>query len=274
MMPGNNGYFDLSAVFNLEQNYLYDMCGAYQSVNNAPLLAQYVLNLQNNLKNVNKTFQDANTSSAAVLDQQQQMINIIDNEQHRLTEKQELIDQAKMQNERIAMLNYTYRKEYGEYTKMLIVLIIGLVIHILLRIIANTFMGAPTGLMVLLHIINIVVCMIVITIIYANLKTRSQINYDQLNLPGPNAASLHGPVTPASAPGSNKDPLFGVCFEQSCCGPNTVWNSTMKQCDVAASCPIPVPAATSTTAATSAGTAATESFTVRENFPQEAGSLW
>ena len=46
----NEGNFDLSGVFHVQQNYLTDLSNSYPDVNNAPLIAKYVLELQDKTK--------------------------------------------------------------------------------------------------------------------------------------------------------------------------------------------------------------------------------
>ena len=236
MTKPNSGYFDLSAVFNVEQNYITDLSNSYTlGENSASTVATYVLNLQNQMKGLNDKFASANTSGEAVLDQQNAMMNILDQEQQRLNDKKYLIDEASIQNERIALLNTTYAKQYSQYTKIMIVIIIGLSIHIILRIISNMFSQAPDGLIILLHIANIVVCLILITIIYSTLMTRSSINYDELNLPPPNTTGGSGPGSgPANTTPSSGN-MFGICAEQYCCGSGTVWDSSSGICTVPSS---------------------------------------
>jgi len=226
----NVGHFDISGVFNVEQNYLFDMSNSYPSVNNAATVATYVHNLQDHMKELNTRFGEANTSGQAVLEQQNEMIQIINAEQTRLNEKKGLLNEAEIQNERIALLNDTYRKEYGQYTKILIVVIIGLVVHIILRLLSTLL---PFGLLLVLHIINAVVCLIVILNIYAVLKSRSQINYDELVLPPPGGINGNN----AGTDGSGNNPYNELCFDKSCCGAGTTWDPVTGLCIISNSTP-------------------------------------
>ena len=181
------------------------------------------------MRNVAKSYEQANTSSSAVLTQQQQMVNIINAEQQRLLEKKNQIDQVSMQEQRIALLNNSYRLRYAQYTKIMIVFIIGLAIHIVLRLLSGFFEQIPTFITVLLHIANIVICGAIIIRLYADIQMRDQINFNQIVLPPP-IFDVSGAGTPASA---NFNNLWGgFCYGQECCGPNTVWNSDTSVCDV------------------------------------------
>ena len=83
----NEGKFDLSGVFQVQQNYLTDLSNSYPNVNNAPVIAKYVLDLQNKVQDVAKSYDEANTSSDNILTQQDDMIEIVKTEQDRLLEK-------------------------------------------------------------------------------------------------------------------------------------------------------------------------------------------
>ena len=199
-------------------------------MNNAPLVATYVHELQDQMRNVAKSYEQANTSSSAVLTQQQEMVNIINAEQQRLLEKKNQIDQASMQEQRIALLNNSYRLRYAQYTKIMIVFIIGLAIHIVLRLLSGFFDQVPNFITVLLHIANIVICGAIIIRLYADIQMRDQINFNQIVLPPPVLDVSGGYGTPSPA---NFDNLWGgFCYGQECCGPNTVWNSDTSVCDV------------------------------------------
>ena len=90
----NEGNFDLSGVFQVQKNYLTDLSNSYPNVNNAPVIAKYVLDLQNKVQDVTKSYQDANTSSDNILTQQDDMINIVKTEQDRLLKKKKIIEEA------------------------------------------------------------------------------------------------------------------------------------------------------------------------------------
>ena len=81
-MPNNNGNFDLSGVFHVQQNYLTDLSNSYPDVNSAPLVASYVLDLQEKIKKNNDVYKSANTSANNILNEQNKMIDIVESETH------------------------------------------------------------------------------------------------------------------------------------------------------------------------------------------------
>lgn len=228
----NEGNFDLSGVFKVQQNYLTDLSGSYPDVNNAPVIAKYVLDLQDKSKEVNTSYQNADTSANAVLTQQNDMIDIVSKEQQRLDEKKFLIDQAEMGEQRKVLLTNSNRLRVAEYTKIILCAVAGLVVHVVLRLIKQKLVEEPSTqnidtLFIILHLVNILVWTITMFYIYVNIQVRSHINFNQLELPPP---SLTGYSTPATANYNNLFKDLGVCVEESCCGSDTKWDSGLGEC--------------------------------------------
>jgi len=235
----NQGKFDLSGVFDVQQDYITDLSGSYPNVNNAPLVAKQVLKLQDKIQDVTKSYKDANTSANNVLTEQNNMMDIVSDEQKRLNEKKFLIDQAEMEQRRKVTLTNSNRLRNAEYTKIILVFVFMVIVHIVLLLISkHAFDGeVPEGVssfLVLLHIINLSICLSIATYIYFNIQSRSQIHFDQLELPPPD---LSGAATSAPAI-SNYNNLFkdlNVCTDANCCGTDTKWNSTSKACESSSS---------------------------------------
>ena len=230
----NEGKFDLSGVFDVQQDYITDLSGSYPNVNNAPLVAKQVLKLQDKIQDVTQSYDDANTSANNVLTEQNNMINIVTDEQKRLDEKKFLIDQAEMEQQRKVTLTDSNRLRNAQYTKIIMVFIFMVFVHIVLLLISKHAFeeGAPEGvdtIFILLHIFNIALCFIVAIYLYINIQSRSQIHFDQLELPPP---SLTGDASSPTT--SNYNNLFkdlGICVGDSCCGSETKWDSTTKTCE-------------------------------------------
>ena len=207
----NYGNFDLSSVFHVQNDYLFDVTTSNATANNAPEIVSYVSDVQKKLGNLSNKFKDANSSSQAVLAHQQKMLDIVNAEKSRLEQKKQLIDNADMQQEHVMMLNNTYRKQYTEYTKMVIVVVICVSAFVVIRML-NDSMMVPEWIAVLMHIVNIVVCMIVLTVIWANLNVRSKIDFEKLELPPPNT----GPAASSSSDLSSNSLLSA--FRLQCYG--------------------------------------------------------
>ncbi len=228
----NDGNFDLSGVFHVQKNYLTDLKDSYPDVNNAPKVVKYVLDLQNKTKDLDASFANANTSAKAVLTQQNEMIDIVNKEQGRLTIAKDLTDQSESSEERKILLTNSNRLLYEEYTKIILCVVAGLIINIALQFGAKLWYpvsgSAGTGY-ILLHILNIIVWMIIILKIYMKIQSRSQINFNEINLPPPEINSEHN-ISPASANYNNLFQDLGLCYSEHCCGEGTVWDKQLGSC--------------------------------------------
>lgn len=232
-MSENNGTFDLSGVFHVQQNYLTDLSNSYPDVNSGPIIAKYMLDLQNKVNNVTQSYKDANTSADNVLTEQNQMIDIVETEQKRLEKKKELIDQAEMEERRKVLLTNSNRLRNVEWTKIILVLIFCITIHILLIALYKYLFSDSTSnsifsVFALLHIGNFALWSIIAFYLYINIQTRSQINFDQLDLPPPDTTV--GDSTPAIANYNNLFADLGMCVADSCCGPQTKYDTMLKKC--------------------------------------------
>ena len=207
-MPNNNGNFDLSGVFHVQQNYLTDLSNSYPDVNSAPLVASYVLDLQEKIKKNNDVYKSANTSANNILNEQNKMIDIVESEKARLDKKKLLIEQAEMEERRKVLLTESNRLRKTAYTKIIMVFILCVFIHICLLLITRHLFTPPleqgtNTVFTLLHIFNFALWTLVAFYIYINIQSRSQINFNKLELPPP-----HLLQTSSSPAGSNYNNLF------------------------------------------------------------------
>lgn len=229
----NNEKFDLSGVFQVQQNYLTDLSNSYPNVNNAPLIARYVLDLQDKVNDVTQSYQKADTSADNVLTEQNDMIDIVKTEQERIDQKQDLIDDAVMQQKRKALLTESNKLRNAEYTKIILILVLWIVIHILLIAAYKYFFEDPVPsnvftLFALAHLFNFAIWSIVAFYMYINIQSRSQINFNHLDLPPPTMTSTGS--APATEDYSNLFKDLGLCYAEGCCGPNTKWDKQSGEC--------------------------------------------
>ena len=229
----NEGNFDLSGVFQVQKNYLTDLSNSYPNVNNAPVIAKYVLDLQNKVQDVTKSYQDANTSSDNILTQQDDMINIVKTEQDRLLEKKKIIEAAENEEKRKMLLTKSNNLRNEAFTKIILMIILCVTIHIILIVIYKNIVQDPPSnniftLFVLLHLANFAICTIIAFKMYIDILARSQINFNELDLPPPNTGSSS--QAPAIADYNNLFADLGLCYSSSCCGENTKYDTTLGQC--------------------------------------------
>ena len=231
----SQGGFDIGDIFNVQNNYLQTLNSQskeFSTIDGSSQIADYVKNIQDNLQKTSKTYDDANTSSAAVLTEQEKMKEILEDEKDRLEQKEQIIKNAKTMQERKALFADTQRQEYGAYTRIMLIVILALIIHILLRWTSNMLgesksSGMNTAL-TLLHILNFAICGIIIIFMYMNLSVRSDINYNHIEMPPPNEDEFEN-----NEQQTNNESLLqslGICYEETCCGDETRWDSEKGTC--------------------------------------------
>jgi hypothetical protein len=229
----NDGNFDLSGVFQVQKNYLTDLSNSYPNVNNAPLVAKYVLDLQDKIKDTSSSYKKANTSANSILTEQNKMIDIVKTEQERLEKKKMLIDQAEQEERRKELLTESNQLRKAETTKIILALILCIVIHILLFLCVKYFFEPPIDpgvntLFILLHLFNFAIWTIVAFYIYINIQARSHINFNKLELPPPKLTASS--TSPAISDYSNLFKDLGLCYTDGCCGENTYWDAKAGIC--------------------------------------------
>ena len=240
-----NGYFDLSTIFDVQQNQIVDLSNSYPNVDNASNIVANVNELQNRLMSLSSEYDSANTESSAVLTQQNEMKAIVNTEHKRLLEKQALIDEAQAEQERKALLNTTYRKKYAHYSKMMIVFSVTLLCVIGLTLASRAFTIFPQSAYSVLTASVIAIGIIYIIILYADLSGRDNINYDEIVRQPPKKDKEGNLIT--GSPDSKKNSMwdaFNKCKGGECCAPGTKWDENLKLC---------VPVLSSAAPTTSAG---------------------
>lgn len=237
----NEGNFDLSGVFHIQSDYLTDMSNSvtYEDVNNAPRLAEYVLKLQEKVKEARNSYTEADTSADSILTEQDKVIGILTEEQKRLDEKAFLIEQAEETERRKALLTESNMLRKAEYTKIILIFIICISIHIVLLLIVKHLVPEPIDpklntFFILLHLFNFALWTIVAFYIFVTIQSRSQINFNKLELPPPSTTS-----SPSTTPSTNSSLLkdLGFCYSDSCCGTDTTFDESSGECVANSSTP-------------------------------------
>jgi hypothetical protein len=225
----NNGYFDLSTIFDIQKNHVVDLSNSYPHTDNASNIVSHVNELQNKLNSLSTQYDNANTASGAVLTEQRDMIDIVNTEHQRLLDKQAIIDEAQAEQERKALLNTTYRKKYAQYSKMTIVFCFTLLGVILLTLASRYFTIFPQSLYSFLTACLIAIGIIYILVLYADLSVRDNINYDEIVIPPPKLDSSGNLIGAKSSTPSIWD-AFNKCKGSECCSPGTKWDDNLRLC--------------------------------------------
>ena len=245
---------DLTGLFNIQKDYL---AGIAQNSSDPDLNAK-VTSLQSNLDTLYKDFDQSNKSSSAVLARQQEMSAIVNEEKDRLEQKKQSIDNALIGKKRAMDLNEAYRMRQSQMLKIKVVVVIVLAICIMTTLLSRRFPIVPSIFITLINMIVILMGGIYCLFIYSSLASRSQMNYNELHLDGPQVESDSEVAASQTAAGKAGDLLGTInpagCTGSACCFEGTIWDTKKSKCVVA-------PATTASSASTAAPAPATTADT-------------
>ena len=220
-------YLDLSGLLLVQSKYL----GATPS-------DQTLNDLSKKLGDLNDAYSRANASSTQVLTDQEAVNDILLKEKKRLELKKNDIETAFESQKRGVLLNDSFRKRYQEYTKMVVVVIITLVVFVGLIMIGRLLPIIPSFIIDLSCIITITIGIIVCYLMYTNIQARDKINFDELSLSNPVVLSKSDIASQTAAARSSGNLLgsinLGECVGAACCSDasGTVWDMSQSMCVV------------------------------------------
>jgi len=232
---------DLTGLFNIQKDYL---AGIAQSAGTDNELTGKVTSLQSNLDALYKDFDQSNKSSSSVLSKQKEVSAIIDEEKQRLEQKKQSIDNALVGKKRAIDLNEAYRMRQSQYLKIKVVFVIVLAICIMTSLLGRRYPIVPSIFITLINLIVILMGGIYCLFIYSSITSRSQMNYNELDLAGPVLPSEAEIAARQAAAGKAGDLLGTInaagCKGSECCFEGTKWDTTKLKCVTA---PTTAPAA-------------------------------
>jgi hypothetical protein len=213
-------------LFNYETPYLNDSA-LLKSGSTAG--ATQMDNIKTTLNAVDTSL--SNGQYANIVSQQKAVKQMIDQENTRLQNKKQSIDQSSDGHQRIMLLNDSYVKRGREYLKIVVAAVF--ILGGLAAIYAiNGFVEGgmfPSAVITFITVILLSILCIYSVSTYIGILQRDNINFDKINpdtLPSPNA------VKSTSGSGQN---LFGqldvgACVGSSCCAQGTQWEVSTQTC--------------------------------------------
>lgn len=173
-----------------------------------------------------------------VLIKQKDMIQIIDNENNRLQEKKQNVDNALEGQQRLITLNNSYRLRYADYIKILIIITISISIFVFVSLARKYIPFFPEVIYNITLILLIPITIIVLYYKYIQLISHNKLYYDELEFTPPKMLSEEDKLKEKVAYKTNLlksgDILGGLegCVGAQCCSGNTIWDSGNSVCVV------------------------------------------
>jgi hypothetical protein len=166
--------------------------------------------------------------------------NFYNDELNRLHKKQQNADEILNAQERLALLNDSYRKRYAKYVQMLMVLVCSILVYLGIILLQKQFPAIPQ---VAIDILTIILMFLVIFYLFmavSELYSRSLLNYDELDLPSYDASGID--ISDLASKGQIFDyqSKGNVCIGAECCPQSMNYDSAQNICVMpTATSPVP-----------------------------------
>jgi len=158
-------------------------------------------------------------------------------ESNRLANKLQNINNEVTAQTRASQLTDSYRKRYSNYLIVLVVLIFAFLAYLGINKAQETFPDAPG---VIFDGLFLVILLVVVYFVYyalTDLAVRSNMNYDEIDLPPPKGVSIGVNVNDINAKAQAKGDITSQvtlgnasCSGTVCCGPGTSWDPNTNFC--------------------------------------------
>ena len=138
----------------------------------------------------------------------------------RLNDKNENAKSILNSQDRLAKLNDSYRKRYSKYVEILIVLIIAYTLRLGIVLLRKYFPSIP------LLAVDIVTTLLIFAVSYYlftafwELNTRSNINYDEIEIPSYDSSGVNVSEIDESGRVAGTDNSMDTCIGEQCCPNN------------------------------------------------------
>jgi hypothetical protein len=167
--------------------------------------------------------------------QNEKIKDILTNENTRLTQKKQTIDDAIISQNRIIHFNDNSRKIHGAYIRILIVFTIILAILWIVTTIKEMITFIPDWIFDIVLVLTICIGVIIIYNYYIDIIRRNRYNFDELNSAPPTIEKPTDPDVSTSSNGDIMGGLVNICIGQDCCKPTTdktgtIWDETTSKC--------------------------------------------
>ena len=149
----------------------------------------------------------------------------------RLQQKQQNTDAILNSQDRLAMLNDSYRKRYAKYVQILIVLVSAVLVYLGVVLLQKQFPAIPQ---VVVDIVTIVLVFLIIFYLFSvgtELYSRSLLNYDELDIPSYDASGVD--ISALAEKGqifSSHGTTSPICVGEACCKSGSTYDAPSNRC--------------------------------------------
>lgn len=171
---------NLSDYIKLNKQYVLDLTSITQDDSND------ITNLNNKLNSIASNVGDKTVASNDLINKQNQVKGILEKEISYLNSKEDSINAASQGQKRLIHFNQSYSEKYKTFNKISFAVIFAFVLIIGLIYQQRWFDMIPEFINTLLYIVIFACLILYIMFILIEVATRDKMDYDKINIPGPN----------------------------------------------------------------------------------------
>ena len=230
--------FDLGSILNVQSNYIQNLSSDDSE------LATQLSGVDSKLNSLKTSYDDANISANDILTKQQEVDKIVSDENERLNDVKQTVDDVLIGEKRNIQLNETYRLRQQQYTKIKIIISFALLLCVLFTLLGKYIPVIPSVIITIIIIITMTTSIIWCITIYSAVLRRDKINYNELDIDNttyPSTSEANEQQRRAMLQGDLLNASGNVCSGPACCNPRPVgdnstvgawtkWNETEQKC--------------------------------------------
>jgi hypothetical protein len=230
------GITDLPNLINVQQQYISDIA-KLPNTSDAGTPSRATTNLQA-VRDTNNTLKTsislASDNVAKTITNQNDMLNIVNLENKRLTDKKAQVDTALQSQQRAISLNDSYRQRYAQYINIIIVIVVCLIMMIAVNMLGNLFTSVPSFIFDIVIFVIFIVGVYLCYSIFIQINRRSKMDFSKLDIQGLNIQG-NAAVVAAQTKAASIGDLLGTinldyCVGSDCCSDGTYWDSGNAVC--------------------------------------------
>lgn len=226
----SNPTFDLSAITEIQKNYLADLDSYEHGQGTDP-----ISDINTQLNNINTVLTDKSVSSEDLLLKQNEVKNILDIESDRLQQKERDVEQALQGQKRMIQINKSYGQRYQAFNGILYAIIISFLLIILLILEAKYFNIIPEFIQTILYIIIFAIALGYIMFLIVDIDSRKKLDFDKYDIPKPLTADEKTKALNDLTEAGKLSAGLDACVGAECCpGTHTdgspYYNASTDQC--------------------------------------------
>lgn len=173
--------------------------------------------LNTNTKMLNRNLNGIVSQTDALLSHQSSMDSILQNEQARLQQKKDSVENAYTSQKRAIYLNDNMQKRYAAYLRILVITVITLAIIFVLALVEKFVPAIPSIIFNIIYLVLFTASFIWCMLIFFEIQRHDKLDYDKLYYKSMTAT---GGTDSSGTDVSNND-ASGTCMNEECCDPDT-----------------------------------------------------